>query len=439
MKTHQFPEITTSVEKFSHDGRGIARINGKTTFIQGALPKETVVFKYTRRKRGFDEGSTIDIKTSSAHRVEPKCAHFNVCGGCSLQHLDAAMQIQEKQTLFLDILSRIGHCSPENMLPPLIGAVWQYRHKARLSVRQDKATSAIQLGFREKNNPARIADIQHCSVMHPKVDKELLHLRQLIASFDSASMIAQIEVAVGDDDVALIFRNLSPLSVDDKEKLITFAHNTGFRIFLQPGGPDTVELFYPKDATDFLKYHLPEHGVSFSFHPTDFIQINAGMNRTMISQALELLALTPQDNVMDLFCGLGNFSLPIAKRCAKVIGVEGSDMMVERARMNAVLNSLSNVTFFSANLDDEGVMEMLEQHSINKLLIDPPRAGAMEIVKRIELLHPDRIVYVSCNPATLARDSDVLVNDKGYRLTQAGVMDMFPHTAHVESIALFER
>ena len=439
MKTHKFPEMTTSIEKFSHDGRGIARINGKTTFIQGALPQETVVFKYLRRKRGFDEGITVSVKTPSPHRVEPKCPHFSICGGCSLQHLDSAMQIHEKQALFLDVLSRIGHCQPETVLPPLLGPVWQYRHKARLSVRYDEASSSIMFGFREKNNPTRIADIKQCPVMHPKVDAQLEPLRHLIGSLDTARMIAQVEVAAGDDDVALVFRNLSPLSAKDEAKLITFAQNTGFHIFLQPGGTDTVALFYPKEAGDFLVYRLPSEEVTFSFHPTDFIQINAGLNRLMVPHALELLALKPDDTVMDLFCGLGNFTLPIAKRCAQVIGVEGSDMMVKRAEMNAALNDITNVMFFSANLDNEAVVYMLAQHPVSKLLIDPPRVGAVEIVKRIEMINPERIVYVSCNPATLARDAGILVNEKGYRMTQAGVMDMFPHTAHVESIALFER
>lgn len=439
MKTHQFPETTTTIEKFSHDGRGIARIDGKTTFIQGALPQEKVVFQYLKRKRDFDEGRVVSVEVPSPHRVEPKCSHFGICGGCSLQHLEPSMQVHEKQALFLDMLERIGHCQPEAVLPPLLGPVWQYRHKARLSVRYYEKSSSLRLGFREKNNPSWIMNIEHCVVLHPKVEAHLEELRHLIASFDEIRMIAQIEVAAGDDEVALIFRHLSPLSVLDEAKLIAFAEVTGFLIFLQSGGPHTVALFYPKDAKEFLTYRLPTEGIGFSFHPTDFTQINAGLNRLMIPHALELLALQPEDNVMDLFCGLGNFSLPIAKHCAKVVGVEGSDMMVDRARMNAIENDLPHVSFMSANLDDGVVMDRLAEYPVNKLLIDPPRVGAMEIVKRIERLNPERIVYVSCNPATLARDAGILVNEKGYRMTRAGVMDMFPHTAHVESIALFER
>lgn len=439
MKTYKHPSITTTIEKFSHDGRGIARIDGKTTFIQGALPHETVAFQYTKRKRDFDEGVTVSVTTPSPHRVDPKCPHFSMCGGCSLQHLDSAMQIQEKQALFLDILARIGHCQPETVLPPLLGPVWNYRHKARLSVRWNARSGTVSLGFREKNNPKNIANITQCPVLHSNVDVQIEPLRRLIVSLEAASQIAQVEVAAGDDDVALVFRNLSPLHANDEAKLIAYAKDTGFRMFLQPGGPDTVTLLYPQEAGDFLVYRLPSEDIAFSFHPMDFTQINAGLNRLMIPLALDLLDLKQDDTVLDLFCGLGNFSLPIAKHCARVIGVEGSDRMVERARMNATHHDISNVSFFSANLDDKSIVDVLAQYRANKLLIDPPRLGALEIVKRIETMNPERIVYVSCNPATLARDAGILVNEKGYRMVRAGVMDMFPHTAHVESIALFER
>lgn len=438
MKTKQTVEATAMIEKFSHDGRGIARINGKITFIQGALPDEEVVFKYLRRKKDFDEGCTVSVLTPSIQRVDPVCPHFDVCGGCSLQHLSPSLQIQEKQTLFLDLLARIGHCQPEAILPPLLGPQIHYRHKARLSVRYSAKTSNVFIGFREKNSPRYITDIGKCPILYARIDEQLLNLRQLIGALDAPQSIAQIEVAVGDDEVGLVFRNLSPLTAEDEEKLIAFADKTDFRIFLQPGGPDSVYLLYPKETSEFLTYRLPAEEITFLFHPLDFIQINVGLNRLMIPHALQLLSLEVDDIVLDLFCGLGNFSLPIARHCQQVIGVEGSEMMVQRARMNAMHNGLTNVTFSSANLDDPAAFEWLYEHRVTKLLLDPPRAGALEIVKQIERLHPERIVYVSCNPATLARDAGILVNEKGYRMTQAGVMDMFPHTAHVESIALFE-
>lgn len=439
MKPHNPTEFKTTIEKFSHDGRGIARIDGKTTFIQGALPDETVVFQYTRRKKDFDEGVVVSVETASPHRVEPNCPHFKMCGGCALQHLDSSMQIKEKQAQFLDMLARIGHCKPEELLPPLSGPVWHYRHKARLSARYNERSNKAFLGFRERHNPRYIANITTCPILHTKVDAQIEPLRHMIASLRGASDIAQVEVAAGDDDIALIFRNMTPLHEDDQNKLIAYAESTGFRVFLQPGGPDSVKLLYPPDAGDFLTYRLPSEDVTFSFHPMDFTQINTALNRLMVPLALELLDLTSDDIVLDLFCGLGNFSLPIAKHCHRVIGVEGSEMMVKRAQMNAAQNQIANVSFFSANLDDSSIVDVLAAEGANKLLIDPARLGAHEIVKQIEKINPERIVYVSCNPATLARDAGILVNEKGYRMLKAGVMDMFPHTAHVESIALFER
>lgn len=431
--------VTTRVEKFSHDGRGIARIDGKTTFIQQALPGETVVFKYTQQKRDFDEGQVISVLEASANRVEPQCSHYAICGGCSLQHLEGSAQIHEKQELLLDMLARIGHCQPETVLPPLTSALWHYRNKARLSVRFVEKKQSTLIGFREKNKPSYIAEIHECLILNERVHAEIGRMRNMLDSLEGRDRIAQIEVAAGDDDIALIFRNLSPLSKDDEEKISEFARVVNFRIFLQPGNADSVYLLYPTDGNNFLTYRLPDENIIFQFHPTDFTQVNAGLNRLMVQQALMLLALAPQDIVLDLFCGLGNFSLPLAKHCAKVIGVEGSDAMVARAGMNAAANGLTNTEFYCANLDDESTFERFIQPGISKLLLDPPRAGAMEIVKNIDRINPHRVVYISCNPATLARDADILVNHHGFRLVAAGVMDMFPHTAHVESIALFEK
>lgn len=431
--------ITAQVEKFSHDGRGIARIEGKATFIQSALPGETVTFQYTQQKKDFDEGRLVSVVEASSYRVEPRCPHYSLCGGCSLQHLEGAAQIHEKQSLLLDLLRRIGRVEPEAVLPPLTSDLWHYRNKARLSVRYVEKKQAALVGFREKNNPRYITEIEQCPVLNARVDAEIINLRQMLDVFEAPHNIAQIEVAAGDDDIALIFRNLAPLSEHDEEKLKAFADESNFRIFLQPGGPDSVYLFYPPTAGEFLTYHLPVQDILFKFHPTDFTQVNAGLNRLMVQHALNLLALESQDVVLDLFCGLGNFSLPIAKHCAKVVGVEGSQAMVQRAQMNAKENGITNTEFLCANLEDEFALSAVKQQRFSKILLDPPRTGAMEIVKQIDKLSPNRLVYVSCNPATLARDADILVNQQGLKLIAAGVMDMFPHTAHVESIALFEQ
>ncbi len=429
--------VTAVIEKFSHDGRGIARIDGKTTFIDGALPNETVTFQYTVKKKDYDEGTVVSIVEPSPQRVEPHCPHYVMCGGCSLQHLDGQAQIHEKQTLLLDVLNRIGHCQPEGVLPPLTSAPWNYRNKARLSVRYVEKKQATLVGFREKKNPRYITEISQCPVLNKQVDAELVHLRQLVDSLNDPHCIAQIEVAAGDIDVALIFRNLSSLTSKDEEKIRQFGQTTNFRIFLQPAGPDSVYLFYPESAGSYLSYSLPEYAIEFKFLPTDFVQVNAGINRLMVTQALALLALEPDDVVLDLFCGLGNFSLPLARNSGKVVGVEGSDAMVERASMNARANGITNTEFFCANLADETALTGLIHYKFNKILLDPPRTGALEIVKQMDKINPQSIVYVSCNPATFARDADILVNQHGYRMILVGVMDMFPHTSHVESMALF--
>ena len=427
----------TEIEKFSHDGRGIARIDGKATFIQGALPGETVSFQYTRTKKDFAEAKVVAIDKASPLRVEPPCPHYQWCGGCSLQHLDEAQQIHEKQSVLLELLERIGHCQPQQILPPLRSTTWHYRNKARLSVRYVEKKQATLVGFREKNNPRYITEINQCPVLNAKIDEQIINLRQLIDAFEDPTTIAQVEVAAGDDEIALIFRHLKPLSLADQEKLQVFGQKTKFRLFLQPGGNETVHLFYPEKETEFLTYALPQENLAFQFHPTDFTQVHAGLNRLMVARALELLALTAEDSVLDLFCGLGNFSLPLAKYCAQVIGVEGSKTMVARAEMNALANGLTNTRFFCADLDKNESLKMLKDYQFTKLLIDPPRSGALEIVRQMDKLAPQCLLYVSCNPVTLARDAEILVHQKGYQLRAAGVMDMFPHTAHVESIALF--
>lgn len=442
------PIAEAEIEKFSHDGRGIARIQGKTTFIEGALPGESLSFQYTKRKGDYDEGRAISIHQKSHLRADPACQHYDNCGGCSLQHLKEEAQIHVKQSLLLDLLQRVGSTAPKEVLPPLTASSWHYRSKARLSVRYVEKKGKTLIGFREKYNPRYIAEITHCPILTAEVDAELGQLSALIDSFDEPRAIAQIEVAAGEDAVALILRNLQALTAQDEAKLTAFGERTGFSIFLQPGGVDSVTLFYSKSDQPFLHYTLPDEGLQFAFYPTDFTQVNMPLNRKMVSSAMQLLDLNKEDVVLDLFCGLGNFSLPIAKRAARVIGIEGSEMMVTRASKNAEMNNCQNAEFYALNLDKPmalvnlisarlGGIKPLQKHA--KILIDPPRTGAFEIVKQMDTIQPERIVYVSCNPATLSRDSDILVNHYGYRLQAAGVMDMFPHTAHVESIAVFDR
>jgi len=426
------------IENCSHDGRGIARVEGKTVFIEAALPGETVVFEYTRQKKDFDEGRVVAISQKAASRVEPACPHYTLCGGCSLQHMHATDQILQKESILKDLMIRIGQTEPESWLPPLVAASWHYRNKARLSVRYVEKKASTLVGFREKNNGRFITEINQCPVLHAKVDKDIPALRALIDSFDDHHCIAQIEVAAGDEEVALIFRNMTDLSEQDADKLREFAKTYQYKIFLQPGDYQSVKAFYPPEES-FLGYSLPQQAINFQFHPTDFTQINAPINRLMVTKALSLLDLQAEDVVLDLFCGLGNFSLPMARLCKKVVGVEGSATMVERANMNAMNNQLTNTEFYSANLDDPLTFARFSHHQYSKMLIDPPRSGALEIVKNMEKFNPEVLLYIACNPVTLARDTAVLVQEKGYRLISAGVMDMFPHTQHVESMALFYR
>lgn len=430
---------TARIDNLSHDAKGIARMDGKATFIPGALSGELVEFMYTRVHKEYDEGRLVNVLEPSERRETPKCPHYDMCGGCSLQHMSNDDQIQFKQEQFIDLLSRYGRTTPDSILPPLVADSWNYRNKARLSVRFVTKKDATMVGFRERNNPRYITEISQCPVLNSKVDANLLNIRDLLDTLEDRNSIAQIEVAAGDSDVALIFRNLNPLTPGDEAKIRRFSDDYGFIIFMQPGDLNSVTLLHPTRESDYLTYSLPEYDITFSFHPNDFTQVNSKLNRLMVKRALELMELQPQDIVLDLFCGLGNFSLPLARTARHVIGVEGSQAMVERAQYNALANQLSNTSFYAANLDDLEQVKSITTHKINKMLIDPPRSGALEVVKQIDVFNPERIVYVSCNPATLARDTDVLVNQKGYRLIKAGVMDMFPHTAHVESIALFIR
>ena len=431
---------TAKIEKMSYDGRGLARIEGKATFIDGALPGETVKFDYIKQKRDFAEGIVVAIETAATTRVEPTCPHYAICGGCTLQHLDATAQIYAKQDILLDILSKTANIQVPTLLPPLMDAHWHYRSKARLSVRYVEKKHKTLIGFREKLHPRYIAEIHTCHVLREEIVAQMQPLAALIDGLDNPRTIAQIEVAAGDQDLAFILRHLTALTEHDLQKLTTYAKDINIRLFLQPDGIDSIHLLYPQtDASVWLAYKLPDFGINFQFHPTDFTQINFGLNRKMVTQAIQLLQINTDDCILDLFCGLGNFSLPMAKNAANIVGIEGNAAMVQRAYTNAQCNNLSNVEFLCANLDAENALSIVSNHKFTKILLDPPRTGAYALMHQLGKLSISRIVYVSCNPITLARDAKILVHEYGYKLIKAGVMDMFPHTAHVESMVLFER
>ena len=422
-----------SIDSLTSDARGVARIDGKATFINGALPGEEVQFRYTRCKSKYDEGEVEKIISASPDRVEPKCEYHLICGGCSLQHLSAEAQVQMKQQQLLDNFQQIGKVSPEEVLPPMMGDRWGYRRKARLGVRDVKAKGRVLVGFREQSN-RYLADIHSCEVLHQSVGYRLDELSDLIGSMHGRQVIAQIEVAVSDDVTALVFRNLEPLDDYDLSILIDYAKQSGLIIYLQPGGVETTKVLWPESPS--LSYVIPEYDIQIEFLPGDFTQVNASINQQMVMAAIDLLQIKPDESVLDLFCGLGNFTSVIARKAHRATGIEGDEGLVDRARKNAMNNHLDNIQFSVANLFEDISLQSWSHHQYDKLLLDPPRSGAQAVVEHINRIKPRRIVYVSCHPATLARDAGILV-DSGYRLLQAGIMDMFPHTAHVESIALF--
>ena len=435
----QLPEtpVAATIESLSHDGRGIARLDGKTTFIDNALPGEQVFFQYTFMRRKFDEGRAVEILDPSPDRVTPPCAHSLICGGCSLQHLDPAVQIQRKQAVLAEQLEHFGGLRPERWLEPLTGPVTGYRGKARLGVKYVDAKGDTLVGFREKRN-SLIADLAQCEVLIPEVGHRFRDLRALINGLDCRRRLPQIEVARGDDAVALVFRHLDPLSPADQDALVAFCRENGLQCYLQPGNESTVHRVWPEEGEERLYYRHPQADVEMAFHPSDFTQVNAEINRRMVPLALDLLEVEAHHQVLDLFCGLGNFTIPAARRAAGVVGVEASDAMVRRGYENARRNGLENVAFHAWDLDSEPKGQPWARQRYERVLLDPPRSGALEMVRMMPQFGAEKLVYVSCNPATLARDAGELVA-RGYRLSGAGVMDMFPHTAHVESIALFDR
>ncbi|MFD0738619.1 23S rRNA (uracil(1939)-C(5))-methyltransferase RlmD [Lysobacter koreensis] len=430
----------------THDGRGVARrADGKAVFVAGALPGERVMASQTGRHRSFDEAKAVEVLDAAPERVTPRCPHFGTCSGCAFQHYAEDQQILAKQGVLLDNLARIGHVTPERVLPPLSDAAWGYRRKGRFSVRRVEKKDKTLVGFREVD-PRFVADLGECHTVIPQIGNAIPALAALVESLDARRDIPQIEFIAGDrmsgthgdahSGIALTFRHMAPLSHGDREALTAFAQAHDFAVFLQPGGVDSVHPLWPADPK--LAFSLPQWDLEFHFRPLDFIQVNAGLNGKMIRSALDLLDPQPDERVLDLFAGLGNFTLPLARHVREVVGVEGETGLVQRARDNAAHNGIGNAQFHAADLGKDLSDHTWMREGFDKLLLDPPRSGADFVLTQLPLEQFKRIVYVSCHPASLARDAGYLVNERGWKLRAAGVMDMFPHTAHVESIAMFE-
>ncbi|SMC19504.1 23S rRNA (uracil1939-C5)-methyltransferase [Andreprevotia lacus DSM 23236] len=427
------------IESLDFEGHGVARVDGKTIFIDGALPFETVTYSSYRKKPNFENAQATEIHTESFMRTEPACPHFGVCGGCSIQHMEFSAQVAAKQRVLEDNLQRIGNVKAEAMLPAIYGPEWGYRHRARLSARNVAKKGTVLVGFHEKRS-SFIADMTECKVMPASISEQLPHLRKLVGQLSIFDRMPQIELAMGENVTVLVFRNMEAINAADEKLFKEYADRWNVQIWLQPKGPDTAYPLYPLDAPA-LTYVLPEFGIEMPFKPTEFTQVNHAVNRVMVERAIKMLDPQPGEVIADMFCGLGNFTLPIARRGAKVLGMEGSKQLVERAFEGARHNKLDHMTDFAVANLFEMTEEWLDRLGrFDKMLIDPPRDGAIDLVKAISAEHgPKRIVYVSCSPSTLARDANVLVNVKGYTLKSAGVINMFPHTAHVESIAWFEK
>ena len=448
-KTYQNPAdnpiLQATIESLDQEGRGVAHVNGKTIFIDGALPNEVVMYQSQRIKPSYEVAKTIEVLEAAAERVTPQCPHYGLCGGCKLQHMDATAQVVAKQSMLEADLWHIGKVKAENMLPPLFGTTWGYRHKARLSVKYVQKKERVLVGFNEKGT-RYVADMNSCEVLVPEVSALIAPLQDMILQLSIRDKLPQIELAVGEGRViVLIFRIMDVLNANDEALFKTFADAHNIQVWTQSKGPDTIKPFWPnttqlKAHAAQLQYSLPEFDLTYPFKPNEFTQVNPQINQQMVSRAIQLLQPKAGETIADFFCGIGNFTLPIARSGAQVLGLEGLSNLVDRANESAQLNKISNVNFGVADLFKMTEESLAELGVFDKWLIDPPRDGAFELVKAIIAeTAPKLIVYVSCNPATLARDAGVLVQEKGYRLSAAGVINMFPHTAHVESIALFEK
>ena len=427
------------IESLDHEGRGVAHVDGKAVFIEGALPGELVEYVSYRSKRSYEKAHATGVLRASSQRVAPPCPHFGICGGCSMQHLNLPGQTAAKQRVLEDALWHIARIQPEQIFPPISGTGWSYRLRARLSVRHVASKGGALVGFREKHS-SYVAVMDTCAILPPQVSALLPKLKTLVEGMSQPDRLPQIEVAVGGALTVLLLRHLEPLTSGDLELLRCFADDHGVVWYLQPKGLDTVSLLHPADAP-MLSYDLADFGLELMFHPTEFTQVNQGVNRMLVRRAMALLGPQAGERIADLFCGLGNFTLPIARLGAQVLGVEGSAALVRRARENTAHNGLAaRCEFAVANLFEATEESFAALGTLDKLMIDPPREGAIALVKALPSEGgPRRIVYVSCSPATLARDSAVLVHEKGYRMCGAGIANMFPHTSHLESIALFEK
>jgi 23S rRNA (uracil1939-C5)-methyltransferase len=425
------------VAALNHDGEGVVR-DGKTAFVAGSLPGERIRFQRRSFHRSHDEGDLLEVLEASPERVTPGCPHFGICGGCALQHLDPAAQVRHKERELIETLQRVGDLVPPQVMPAVIGPVWGYRRKARLGARYVTARQRSLVGFRERSS-SFVAALDRCPVLVPEAGERITALCDLATSLSVRMRLPQIEVAAGDGQLALVLRLLDDPSPDDREKLRAFEVAHGVKLLIQRGGPDLLESLDGQAAD--LWYELPDFGVRLHFRPTDFVQVNGETNRRMVARVVELLQLTTESRVLDLFCGLGNFTLPLATRTSSVLGIEGDAGLVERARFNAQANGLGNVRFEVANLAGEGAEATCDRLAASAgpfthVLLDPPRTGAREVLASVARLAPRTIVYVSCHPGSLARDLQILSTEHGYSLSAAGVVDMFPHTTHVESIAV---
>jgi len=436
------------VESMDLEAQGVAHnAAGKVVFIDGALPGEEVQVRVQRRKNNWEQASMTALRSESSQRVRPQCPHFGSCGGCKMQHLHIGAQIATKQRALEDALWHLGKVKAERVLRPIEGPAWGYRYRARLSVRHVVKKGKVLIGFHERQS-SYVADMETCEVLPPRVSAMLLPLRELVAAMDQRDRLPQIELALGDEVLALVLRHLEPLTGDDLARLRAFGDAHGVQWWLQAKGPDTVCLLDAGGPT--LAYALPEFGITMPFKPTDFTQVNPHINRVLVKRALRLLDAQPDDRVIDWFCGLGNFTLPIATRAREVLGIEGSESLVQRSRENAAVNGLAaRASFAARNLFELTPADLVAYGPAERWLVDPPREGAFALAKALADLHgdaslapdyraPQRIVYVSCNPATLARDAGLLVHQAGYRCSAAGAVNMFPHTAHVESLAVFD-
>ncbi|MGB5510104.1 MAG: 23S rRNA (uracil(1939)-C(5))-methyltransferase RlmD [Woeseiaceae bacterium] len=429
---------TALIQSVTHDGRGIAQTDGKKVFVAGALSGETVQFIRRKSHRNFDEAELLEVLDASPERITARCEAFGRCGGCSLQHVTPETQRAIKAQTLRDNLERIGRVEPGTWLEPMTGPLWNYRRRARLAVKNVHAKGRALVGFRERHAPY-IADMNRCEVLAQPVDGLIAPLSELVSSLSIRARLPQIEVAVADNAVVLVFRVLDAPSDADLAQFREFAVQHSLRVYLQPGGLDSIEIFHPPGETTPLQYALQEFDVRIEFEPVDFVQINGEVNERMVHFAVEQLRVGTDDRVLDLFCGIGNFSLPLARRARTVLGVEGEATLVARAAHNARVNNISNAEFRVADLSKVDGTEAWIKSGWDRMLLDPARSGAAEVVTRMHLFAPERIVYVSCHPGTLARDAATLVHEQGYKLEAAGIIDMFPHTAHVESIAIFTK